>query len=154
MAPRTPARAPTVAALPELKLGRPRGPDWPTAAPVPLSLTGGRRRQRWSPSTEILCSSAAASLLRSSIAILNTPVPYFVLALVRHQAHKIPPWSGKTLALAVASSGIIAPSGSLAQLVEQLTLNQRVKGSSPLRPTRASQGEALICYQLLELSPS
>ena len=38
----------------------------------------------------------------------------------------------------VGSSPIAHPrfAGPLAQLVEQLTLNQRVKGSSPLRPTR------------------
>ena len=35
-----------------------------------------------------------------------------------------------------AHAGIFKPGGSLAQLVEQLTLNQRVEGSSPSRSTK------------------
>ncbi|CRH33078.1 hypothetical protein BN1183_AP_00530 [Pantoea ananatis] len=36
-----------------------------------------------------------------------------------------------------------APSGSLAQLVEQLTFNQLVAGSNPARPTNSEKGSAL-----------
>src|SRR5439155_11648818 len=36
---------------------------------------------------------------------------------------------------AAASRSVLRPFGPLAQLVEQLTLNQRVRGSNPRRPT-------------------
>ena len=39
--------------------------------------------------------------------------------------------------------------GSLAQLVEQLTLNQRAIGSSPIRPTKFYCCSLDNCYRLL-----
>jgi hypothetical protein len=50
------------------------------------------------------------------------------------------------------SPRIIFPSrcGPIAQLVEQLTLNQRVAGSSPARLTKTPQSESLIVRPIAE----
>ena len=48
-----------------------------------------------------------------------------------------------------AKKAFEAWSGRIAQLVEQLTLNQRVVGSSPTAPTKFSQSNQTLCKFLI-----
>ena len=50
------------------------------------------------------------------------------------------------------SQGILSLHGSLAQLVEQLTLNQRVAGSSPARSTKISGSKPAQFWRVFPFS--
>ena len=55
----------------------------------------------------------------------------------------------------VAGAGIGGPRGRIAQLVEQLTLNQRVAGSSPAAPTRSlTAGVVALSRGAVAVAPS
>ena len=57
-------------------------------------------------------------------------------------------WLVKLIFVKLGSLGLGLPEvfGRLAQLVEQLTLNQRVKGSSPLSPSNLFNNLREICH--------